>query len=90
MKELLFRIDWPGIVLSLAGSIVLVFALQEGGLHYPWQSGVIIACLVVAGLCWIAFGLWEAVLTQGRLKIQMAPIFPTRLVQGRVVGAALA
>lgn len=84
------RIDWPGVVLSLAGSIVLVFALQQGGVQFPWRSGAIIACLVAAGLCWIAFGAWEAFLTKGKSKIRMIPIFPTRLVRGRVIGAALA
>lgn len=87
---MLARVDWPGAVLLLAGSIVLVFALQEGGIHYPWRSGAIIASLVVAGLCWIAFGFWESALTPGGANIQMIPMFPIRLVKGRVVGAALA
>ncbi len=89
VKEVLSRVDWPGALLLLAGSIVLVFALQEGGIKYPWQSGAIIACLVIASLCWIAFGFWQSVLTRNGGKMHMIPMFPTRLVKGRVVGAAL-
>lgn len=89
MKEMLSRIDWPGAVLLLAGSIILIFALQEGGARYPWRSAAIIACLIIAGLCWVAFGFWESLLTKNGAKIRMIPIFPTRLIRSRVVGTAL-
>lgn len=90
MKAVLPQIDWPGAVLLLAGSILLIFALQEGGTRYPWTSGTIIATLVISGLCWLVFGFWESLLTKNGGNYRMIPIFPTRLIQNRVVGAALA
>jgi hypothetical protein len=38
----LAHIDWLGIILSLAGSVLLVFALESGGSQYSWDSAIII------------------------------------------------
>ena len=88
-RNALARVDWPGVGLSLAGSALIVVALQEGGVQYPWNSSVVVACLVIAGMCWVAFVMWEIFLTRGHDGLQMAPIFPTRLAKHRVIGAAL-
>ncbi|GAA5902761.1 MDR family MFS transporter [Sporobolomyces salmoneus] len=53
------RIDWIGGVLSLGAVTSLVLALQWGGNQKPWNDGAVIACLVVAGVGFIAFGLWQ-------------------------------
>lgn len=87
-KTALAQVDLPGVVLSLAGSVMLVFALEQGGVKYPWNSGTIVASFVVAGLAWVAFGSWEAVLTSGFAKLTMRPIFPTRLLTHRVLATA--
>jgi hypothetical protein len=63
LKPAISQVDWLGFVLSIAGGVLLVFAVQEGGLRYPWKSGAIIASFVIAGICWIAFGF-------GRLSCQ--------------------
>jgi hypothetical protein len=42
------RVDICGVFLLLASSVLLVFALEEGGNRYPWDSGAIIVPLVVA------------------------------------------
>ena len=86
----LSRVDWPGVLLSLAGSALVVFALQEGGVQYPWSSSRVVTCLVVGGVCWVAFAFWEVYLTRSHTVFKMAPIFPTRLARHRVIGAALA
>ncbi|KAL9594715.1 MAG: hypothetical protein Q9219_006879 [cf. Caloplaca sp. 3 TL-2023] len=43
----LAQIDWPGVILSLAGSIILVFPLEQGGVQYSWSSAIIISTFVV-------------------------------------------
>ena len=88
-KSALAQVDSPGVILSLVGSIMLVFALEQGGVKYPWNSGIIIASFVVAGAAWVTFGSWEAILTSGFAKTKMRPIFPTRLLTHRVVAIAL-
>ncbi|KAL8843746.1 MAG: hypothetical protein Q9176_001954 [Flavoplaca citrina] len=85
----LAQIDWPGVILSLAGSIVLVFPLEQGGVQYPWNSATIISTFVVAGVAWVAFVIWETFLTLQGHRFLMLPVFPVRLATHRVVGSAL-
>src|SRR5277367_1285724 len=89
-RELFAQIDWPGVVLSLVASVVLCFALENGGNQYPWNSAAIISSFVISGISWVAFTVWQAFLTARAGKIAMLPIFPTRLVGHRVIAAALA
>jgi hypothetical protein len=89
-RELFAQVDWPGVVLSLVASVVLCFALESGGNQYPWNSAAIIASLVISGISWVAFTVWQAHLTARAGKMAMLPIFPTRLVGHRVIAAALA
>jgi hypothetical protein len=89
-KRAISQVDWLGFVLLIAGSVMLVFALQEGGLKYPWQSSTIIASFVVAGICGIAFGIWEAILSRGISGNSMVPVLPLRLVKNRIVWTSLA
>lgn len=86
-KEMYAQVDWPGVVLSLAGSILLVFALESGGVQFAWRSAAVIASFIISGICLIGFSCWESFLTS-RSTI-MLPIFPTRLVAGRVIAASL-
>ena len=53
------RIDVLGAFLSLATSILLVFALEEGGMAYPWNSGAVIASFILSGLLWTGFIIWR-------------------------------
>lgn len=84
------QVDWIGFILLIAGSVMLVFALQEGGLKYPWDSGTIIASFVVAGICWTAFGIWEGFLSRGIFGNSMVAVFPLQLAKNRIVAASLA
>lgn len=81
------RIDWIGIALSLGAMVTLLFALEEGGFHYAWNSPVIVACLVVQGVLWVLFAAWETFLTLRAkvLNISILPILPSRLFQRRVI-----
>ncbi|KAK3687883.1 major facilitator superfamily transporter [Podospora appendiculata] len=75
------RIDLFGAVSSLSASILLVFALQQGGLVYPWTSGAIISTFVLSGLLWIFFVLWQRWLSS--LNGICEPMFPWRLAKNR-------
>lgn len=82
-------IDFIGIATSLAGSVLLIFALESGGTFYAWDSGTIVACFVVAALCFIAFGTWQWFLCRSSLNRRILPLFPTNLVTQRFSGLAI-
>jgi hypothetical protein len=56
------RVDICGVFLLLASSVLLVFALEEGGNRYPWDSGAIIVPLVVAIIAAVVLAGWEVFL----------------------------
>ncbi|KAK0722635.1 major facilitator superfamily transporter [Lasiosphaeria miniovina] len=76
------RVDALGAVASLAASILVVFALQQAGVAYPWRSAPVVACFVLAGLLWAGFVAWER-----RLSLRVGgvcePMFPWRLARNR-------
>jgi hypothetical protein len=84
-RDALRRLDGPGTVLLLLGTMALVAALEEAGVHFPWRSAPVIVLLVVAGLAWAAFLFWErrVTLRQGKGS-KVEPVFPWRFVQNRV------
>ncbi|KAM7204961.1 Major facilitator superfamily domain containing protein [Rhypophila sp. PSN 637] len=86
-------IDYPGMVLSLAGSVLLTFALEQGGLAgYPWNSGPIVASFVITGVSFLAFGVWEWFISEMRpsdKKPNILPLFPVHLASRRVSGFGL-
>lgn len=54
-KQKLAQLDFWGIFFLLPGVVCLLLALQWGGTTYDWNSGRIIALLVLAGVLLIAF-----------------------------------
>jgi hypothetical protein len=81
------RLDLLGVFFMLAGSILIVFALEEAGTRYPWGSAAIIGSLAVAFVSWGLFVGWE-LLIERRNKAQ-EPIFPMRLLKSRVLTGML-
>ncbi|CAJ2500890.1 Uu.00g037430.m01.CDS01 [Anthostomella pinea] len=81
-KQAAQRIDITGTILLLISTVLLVAALQEGGLRYPWKSGFVIALCTISGLGWIAFLIWERSVTLG--STLQEPVFPWRFAQNRV------
>jgi len=65
----LFRLDLLGALIFLAVSIPLVASLQEANVSYSWNSGVVIALLVISGTSLIAFTLWGRFLHKSSTKI---------------------
>ncbi|KAK5173542.1 uncharacterized protein LTR77_002223 [Saxophila tyrrhenica] len=83
------RIDVLGCMLLLAASVLLIFALEEGGAFvYAWSSPTIITCLVVSGLGFVAFFAWQQCLAaHPQWTVQL--VFPMSVLRQRVVGAAI-
>ncbi|OTB06093.1 hypothetical protein M426DRAFT_259520 [Hypoxylon sp. CI-4A] len=77
------RVDLLGALLSLAASILLVFAVQQGGVAYSWNSSAIIASFILSGILWIGFFGWERQLSKRNVVCE--PMFPWRLVRNRFV-----
>ncbi|KFY58775.1 hypothetical protein V496_05978 [Pseudogymnoascus sp. VKM F-4515 (FW-2607)] len=81
-------IDFLGILFMMGGSVCLVYGLQRattGG--RSWGEPVIIACLVLSGLFWLAFFAWEGLLG-ARSWSNVEPIFPMHILKRRVMAAA--
>ncbi|KAK3321991.1 putative efflux pump antibiotic resistance protein [Apodospora peruviana] len=78
----LSRLDFVGAILLLAGSLLLVSALQQTALDLAWSSAAVIVLLVLSGLSWVSFFLWERHLTArhdaGAWPTE--PIFPWRFL----------
>lgn len=82
-KASFYRIDILGVLLLLTASVLLVFALEEGGTSYSWRSPTIISIIVLAGACWIVVICWEHFVDKS--KSAQEPIFPLRLLKDRVL-----
>jgi len=74
-------VDYLGAVLLALGSVLLLLALLEGGILWPWLSVTSISMFAAAGLLLVAFVLVERRAAQ--------PILPMWLFGHRVVGTAM-
>ncbi|RMJ18545.1 hypothetical protein BHE90_000413 [Fusarium euwallaceae] len=81
------RVDIVGMVFLLAASVLLVFALEEGGTRYPWKSAVVISTLVLAVVLSVAFGFWEVFLEKSTWRQE--PVFPPSICKDRLSAAML-
>ncbi|KAK4234164.1 major facilitator superfamily transporter [Achaetomium macrosporum] len=77
------RVDFFGAFSSLAASILLVFALEQAGVEYPWNSAAIIVSFVLSGVFCIIFIGWERGLSLRDTVCE--PMFPWRLACNRFV-----
>jgi hypothetical protein len=76
-KERLRGFDIIGGVLSVCWPAPLLFALQEAGVSYDWNSGVIIGTLVIAFVLLSLFIAYEA---WASYQTKLDVIFPARFV----------
>ncbi|GKU09326.1 mfs-type transporter [Fusarium langsethiae] len=81
------RIDYLGIFLLLSASVLLVFALEEGGTRYRWDSAVVISTLVIAIVFFFGFGFWEVHVERSSSKQE--PVFPPSICNDRICSAML-
>ena len=90
----LLHMDWAGIFLLLASSLLLIVGLQQGGLtDKSWGHPIVTVSLTVAAVAWIAFSIWEVGIGfRWELFAKLngvEPVFPVRLAARRVYAAAL-
>lgn len=78
------QLDWVGCLLFLASSVLLVFALQEGGSGvYAWGSPTIVCTLVFSVVSAVACGVWLWWLSKPNRPF--SPLFPLSLIKHRVL-----
>lgn len=66
------RIDYGGIALNLASTLLLLIPLSGGGVTYPWSSPFFIGTLTVGVVLFVLFILYE-------WKLAKLPIMPLHL-----------
>ncbi|GAO19274.1 hypothetical protein UVI_02062540 [Ustilaginoidea virens] len=83
------QLDLVGSFLTIAATVLVVFAFQDAGVTSGgssswqgnnWQSAVFVAPLVAGTLCWVALVAWES-MVERRLASRCSPVFPMRLFQ---------
>lgn len=79
-KETILQMDLFAIVLTMAGIVCFILALQYGGTTHPWKSSVVIGLLVGFVLIMGALWVWEV------YQAEYAMLTP-RLVKQRFVWA---
>lgn len=81
------RIDLIGAFAMTAATVLLAAGLNEVDEEFAWRSAFTIVVLVLSGLMWIFFTLWERQVT---LKVTLVePVFPWRFFTNRVWMAML-
>ncbi|KAF7953324.1 hypothetical protein EAE96_006535 [Botrytis aclada] len=87
-KEAFRKIDFVGAILLVIATTLLVAALQETGGEFAWNSAFVVTLLIISGVTWVLFVLWERRVTLNMTSIE--PVFPWRLMKSRVwVGMTL-
>ncbi|KKK13292.1 hypothetical protein AOCH_003610 [Aspergillus ochraceoroseus] len=71
----LATLDFGGAILFILGVGLIVLGISWGGSTYPWKSAKVLAPLVVGGICFVLFFVYEYLLEQGRM---FARIFPSQ------------
>lgn len=75
------RLDLLGFALCLGASLLLVTGLLEGGVQFAWSSGASISILVISGILWVLFLIWESIISSDKWKQE--PVFPWRFLFNR-------
>lgn len=83
------RIDYIGVALLVAASILLVFAFESAGVDYAWDSAAIIVTLILGFFLFAAFIAWECWLQRREHGI-VEPIFPPRILRSRLMASMFA
>jgi hypothetical protein len=69
----LASLDIVGAVLFIFGVGLIILGTAWGGPTYPWSSPEVLAPLIVGGVCFVLFFLYEYFLEPGRLFARMFP-----------------
>ncbi|KAI6086524.1 MFS general substrate transporter [Hypoxylon rubiginosum] len=76
-KVALARIDYVGTCIFIGSVTAILLGLVMGGVAFPWKSANIITPIVIGGVGWIAFHVYEST---GFCK---DPVIPNRLFSNR-------
>ena len=57
-RQVLRTIDFVGIIILVAGLVMITVALVQGGTFYPWSSARIIVLLVIGPVLVAVFGIY--------------------------------
>lgn len=63
-------IDWMAVVLSIGGTLMVLFGLSFGGERNPWNSAIVICLIIFGFVAWSLCFFWEGSLAK-------YPILPT-------------
>lgn len=83
----LARLDFLGAAVLLAATVLIVFGFEEAGSRYPWASAPILSALIISSLLLAAFLFWERIVA--RPHHVQEPIFPLRLMKGRIFASLM-
>ncbi|KAK7191532.1 hypothetical protein DPSP01_011049 [Paraphaeosphaeria sporulosa] len=67
------ELDFVGIFLFIAGTVLFLIGLSWGGTTYPWKSAAVLCTIVLGAATLVAFGLYEQYVFKGQA------IMPPRL-----------
>ncbi|KAJ5712783.1 MFS general substrate transporter [Penicillium malachiteum] len=81
------RIDIVGAFSVTAATVLVAAGLNEADEEFAWRSAFTITVLVLSGLMWIFFALWERRVTLKATLVE--PVFPWRFFKNRVWMAML-
>jgi MFS family permease len=70
--EKVMKIDYGGVLLNIASTLLVLIPLSGGGVTYAWSSPFFIACTVTGAVVGVLFVLYE-------WKLVALPIMPLRL-----------
>ncbi|KAH7100050.1 MFS general substrate transporter [Auriculariales sp. MPI-PUGE-AT-0066] len=69
MREKFLKIDYMGSALTVASSVLILVGLNWGGVTYPWASAAVLVPMLVGGLVFALFVVWEG-------RFAKVPIIP--------------
>lgn len=72
VRTKLAQIDYAGVLLSAAATVLILVPISGGGSIFAWDSSVVIALLTAGGVCAIAFILVE-------WRLVRLPVLPMRI-----------
>lgn len=82
IKSKLAKVDYLGILLVLAGTVLMLLGLNWGGQQYSWTSPRVLVTLILGAVLYITFAFVEA-------RFAALPLVPMRLFQVSTVCSVL-
>jgi len=81
LRQTVQKFDFAGIATIFGATLLSLFALESGGVTFPWKSAVIISLFCISG-CLLALFIW----IETRVTY---PILPPGLLKSRTVAMAM-